>query len=276
MIGGGDQLTDGRLRVARAALHGAADHGRRHQVAQAVAAQHQRAIGFEGNALNLNEIRVSGRMLLGAHVAENLIPARVTHGLQLVQLARFLALADGRMVVGDFADGAAANLVEARIAHVAHHRGAVLQQDQREHAGHAFPLRIGTGGAQDFVVGHGDGFADALLGRAGLPLQARAHAPDGDLRGLFTGGLPADAVHHEKDAAVRVDVKRIFVVPAHQPRIARRRAPHIGLNHSMSFGIRETARPPGRSEPAPEQAPPGCGRASRRPRIPRWKAPSGR
>src|ERR1019366_6136339 len=118
------------------------------------------------------------------------IAARVAHGLKLGQLAALFTLADGRMVVGDLANRAAADLVEARIAHVSYYRRTVLQHGQREHARHAFPLWVGTRRAQDFVVGHGDGFADALLGRARLPLQARAHALHGDLRGLFAGGLP--------------------------------------------------------------------------------------
>ena len=83
---------------------------------------------------------------------------------------------------------------------------------------------LSCGGAQNLVVGDGDGFADALLGGAGLALQAGAHALDGDLRGLLAGGLPADAVDHQEDAALGVDVPRVLVVLAHPADVAGARA----------------------------------------------------
>ena len=64
------------------------------------------------------EIRVVGRVLFRTHVAENLVAARVVHGFGFAQFARVFTLAHRRMVVGDFADLAAADLVETRIAHV--------------------------------------------------------------------------------------------------------------------------------------------------------------
>ena len=79
---------------------------------------------------------------------------------------------------------------------------------------------LARAGAQDFVVGDGDGFAHALLRGAGLALQAGAHAVHRDFGGLLARGLPADAIHHQEDAAVGVDVQGVFVVLAHAARIA--------------------------------------------------------
>ena len=99
----------------------------------------------------------------------------------------------------------------------------VRTQAMPSHSGLACAAR------ENLVVGHGDGFADALLGGAGLAFQAGAHAVDGDLRGLLAGVLAADAVHHQEDAALGVDVQRVFVIAAHAAGIARARAPEFRL-----------------------------------------------
>ena len=175
-IGGGDQFVHRGLRIAGMALHGGADFRRGHLVAEAIAAQEQRAFGIERNAGDFDEIGVVGRVLLAAHVAKDLIAARVAHGVRLAQFATVFALADRGMIVRDLADFAAAHLVETRIAHVSHHGRAVFQHGEGEHARHAGEFGVGARLAQNFVVGHGDGLADALLDGAGLALEARAHA----------------------------------------------------------------------------------------------------
>src|ERR1035437_7818463 len=192
-IGRRDQLPRGGLRVAGMALHGGANFRRRNLVAQAIAAQQQRAFGIERKALHFDEIGIVRSMLLAAHIAEDLIAARVAHGVRLAQFAVVLAFAHRRMIVRDLPNFAAAHLVEPRIANVSHHRRPVFQYGQGEHARHAGELRVSARRAQNFVVGHGDGLAYALLDGAGQPLQARAHPLHGDFRRLLAGGLPADA-----------------------------------------------------------------------------------
>src|ERR1039458_7885087 len=108
-----------------------------------------------------------------------------------------------RMVVGDFPNPPAPDLVGPRIAHMPHHGRPVLEHRHRQDTGHALPFRIAARRRQDFVVRHGDGFADALLHGARLALQPRAHPPHGDLRRLLAGGLSADAVHHQENPALR-------------------------------------------------------------------------
>src|ERR1035437_5379117 len=271
-----DQFPHGAFRITGITLHRGANFRRGDLIAQAIAAQQQRAGGFERKALHFDEIRVAGSMLLAAHVAKNLVAARVAHGVRLAQLAIVFALAHRRMIVRDLADFAAPHLVEPRIAYVAHHRLAILHDDQREHARHPLEFRVGSRRPQNFVVGHGDRLADALFHGAGLPLQARAPPLHGHLRRLLAGSLPADAVYHQEDAALRVDMERVLVVAPHAARVARPRAPDVGLIHSMCFGTPGTPRPPGRCAPAPAPAPPNCGRAFRRLPAPCWSAPSRR
>src|ERR1017187_10218948 len=271
-----DQFPHGAFRITGITLHRGANFRRGDLIAQAIAAQQQRAGGFERKALHFDEIRVAGSMLLAAHIAKNLVAARVAHGVRLAQLAIVFALAHRRMIVRDLADFAAPPLVEPRIAHVAHPRRAILHEDQREHARHPLEFRVSSRRPQSFVVGHGDRLADALFHGAGLPLQARAHPLHGDLRPLPAGSLPADAVYHQEDAALRVDMERVLVVAPHASRVARPRAPDVGLIHSMCFGTPGTPRPRGRCAPAPAPAPPDCGRAFRRLPAPCWSAPSRR
>ena len=200
--------------------HGAENFGRRHLVAEPVAAQQQGGVGFENSASDLDEAGVVGSVRFRTHVAVDFIAARMRHGVALAQLARVLALADGRVVVRQLVDLAAANLVEPGVAHVPDGEVALLHQRQREHAGHSLPLRVGARDIEYFVVGDGDGFADALLGGAGLPLQA---APDARLRNrrrLLARRLPAHAVDHQEDAAVHVVVDAVLVILADQARVA--------------------------------------------------------
>ena len=177
-----------------------------HLVAEPVAAEQQGAIGIEGNAVHFDEIGVVGRVLLRPDIAKDFVAARMTHGFGFADFVVILALAHGGMVVSDLANLAAADLVKARIAHVADYGRAVFQNGDRQDAGHPLPFGIAARLPQDFVVGHGDGFADALLGGAGLAFEARADTAHGDLGGLFAGGLAADAVDHEENAALGVDV----------------------------------------------------------------------
>ena len=113
--------------IAGVALHHGQDFRRRDLVAEPVAAQQQRARRIEGNRLHFDEIGVVGRVLFAAHVAEDLVAARMAHGLAFFEFARILALAHRGVVVGDLADGAAANQVEARIAHMADGGGPVFE-----------------------------------------------------------------------------------------------------------------------------------------------------
>ena len=243
--------------MTRLLLHDGANFRRGHQVAEPVAAQHKRAIGIEWNPLQLDEILIVGLVIFRPHIAKYFIAPRMPHGVGLAQLAAVFTLADGRLVVRDLLNGSVPDLIQPRIPHMTHHGAAILQHRHGEHARHALPFRIAARRAQNLIVGHGDGLANALFGGPGLSFQARAHAVYRDRGGLFARGLSANAVHHQEDAALRVDVECVFVVAAHPARVAGPRVPDLGLNHSTCFGTPGIRHPPGRCAPATAPAPPG-------------------
>ena len=187
---------------------------------------------MEGDAAHLDEIRVVGRMLFRPHIAKHLVAARMPHRLGLAEFLVVLTLADGRMVMGDLLDFAAPDLIEPRIADMPHHRRAIIDQRQRQHARHPLPFGVGVRGCKDLVIRHRDGFADAVLGRPGLALQPGADPVHCDLGGLFPGGLPPNSIHYQEDTAFGVEMQRVFIVPAHLAGIARARASQLCFNHS--------------------------------------------
>ena len=70
----------------------------------------------------------AGLVRLGADVAIHLVAARVLHRVELGQLARVFALADGRVIARDLLDAAAPELVEPRVSDVADDRAAVANR----------------------------------------------------------------------------------------------------------------------------------------------------
>jgi len=63
------------------ALHRALDFARAHLVRQPVAAQQQRAVGLERDALQLDEIGVARSMFPRPDVAIHFVAPRMPHGL---------------------------------------------------------------------------------------------------------------------------------------------------------------------------------------------------
>ena len=129
------------------------------------------------------------------------------HRLELGELAGVLALADRRVVGRDLLDRPAAQLVEPRVADVADHRAVAVDHRDREHAGHAVPLGRERGLAVDLVVGEGDGVADAIRVGRRCRSQPRAHDVERRIGRPPAGGLSADAVDDDEDAALGIDVR---------------------------------------------------------------------
>ena len=247
-VGGFDQLRTAPLRVARVPLHGVADARPRapgRSDRRCTAAGRYRA-RRECAAISMKS-GSSGACSSEPTSRKTSLRRGMAHGLGFGQFAGVFALADRRVVVRDLADLRRARIWYRResptcpiTAEPFSSTATVSTQAMPSHSG------LARACAEDFVIGHGDGFADALLGGAGLALQAGAHALHRDLGGLLAGRLPANAVHHQEDAAVGVDVAGVFVVPAHAAGVARPRALQIRLNHSTRFGNprkRTPARP---------------------------------
>src|SRR5580658_857263 len=134
------------------------------------------------------------------------------HGFGFAEFAAVFAFAYRRVVVGKLFDFAATQKIEPGIAYVSHCHHAVLNERNSENTGHAIPLGAGAGEAVDFVVGEGDGFAEALFGRAHGAFETLADHFNGGLGGLLSGGVPAYAVDYGVDAALGVGVITIFVI----------------------------------------------------------------
>ncbi len=112
---------------------------------------------------------------------------------------------------------AGAHLVEARVADVAGGEGAILEQDERQHAGHAAQVGLRFRLLMDLIVGERDRLAHAFGRRADLELEALADRIERDLRRLFARGLAADAVDHREAAAIGIGVDAILVGRADAP-----------------------------------------------------------
>lgn len=144
----------------------------------------------------------------------------MAHGGSFGEFAAIFAFSDGGVVVGDFADFAGAGEVEAGIADVADGNDVVFDDGRAEDAGHPGPIGVGLGEAEDFVVGEGDGFAEALFGGAGLTGEAFTQDIDGGFGGVLPGGVATDTVDDGEDAVIGIGEVAVLVIgPA---------TPHVG------------------------------------------------
>jgi hypothetical protein len=195
--------------------------------AEPVAADEQRAVVFERDADQLDEFGIVGRVLFCAGVAVHLVAPRVAHGFGLGEVTAVLTLADGGMIVSDLLDPAAPDLVQPRISHVPDDGRPVFDHCHREDASHSVPLSICSSKTKDLIIGNGNGLADALAGAACLALETAPDHAQGNVRGFFTGGMPADSINHKKDAPIRVEVKSVLVIGPNQTRMGVARAPQL-------------------------------------------------
>src|SRR5688572_11524800 len=115
------------------------------------------------------------------------------------------------MITRHLFDASVADLVETGVADVSDRGHPVLDEGDREDAGHAFPLRAGGRQAMNLVVGDGNRFADALADRSGLALEPLAQHAQGDVGSLSAGGLPANAVDDDEQAARLVNVEAVLI-----------------------------------------------------------------
>ena len=160
-------------------------------------------------------------MKRAADVTKHLAAARMLHGVGLGNLLRIFTFTDRRVIVGELAQAVAGEFVQTAVADVADRQLILRQQRQRQHAGHARVCRRAFGLPQDFVVRQRDRFANALRRRADRPLEPLGDDVHGNRGGDFTGGMTADAIDDEKDAAVDVDIVSILVAGAQAAAIAR-------------------------------------------------------
>ena len=176
------------------------------------------------------------------------------HSVGFGKVVPILTLTDWRMIVRDLLDAVCADFVEPRVSDVADDSRSVFDHRNREDASHPVPLRICSGEAEDFVIGDRNSFPDALPGATGLTFQAASNHTERNIGGLFAGGVSTDAVDHKKNAAVRIEVKTIFIVGAHQARMAVARTPQLRpRDHQVLFSLSSEMTHPGQTGHQDEQ-----------------------
>ena len=238
-IRGIDQSLHHLIGLARKAVDDVVHRRRVDQVGEAVAAEKQRGIRLERNLAHVDEVRIVRLVGVRTDVAIHLVAPRVVHRLELGELVGIFALANRRVIAGDFVDAIVPQLVQPRVADVADNRARLVHDHDREDARHAIPLRPQPGSAMDLVVRDRDGFPHPIDHRPRLPFQPRPHHCQRDVGGLSAGRVAADAVDDHEQASRHVDVDAIFVDVPLQARVGvgrgseRARYPHRLIHSAL-------------------------------------------
>ena len=170
------------------------------EIGQPVAAEEQRGVRLERDLARVDEVRIVGLVRVGSDIAIHLVAPRVVHRLELGELAGVFALADRRVIARDLVDAIRGELVQARVADVAHHGARVVDNNDGEDARHPVPLRPQDGGTVDLVVRDRDCLAHAIDSGAGPAFESRPHRRERDVGGLSAGRLAADTVDDQEQS----------------------------------------------------------------------------
>ncbi len=91
VVGRANESAHHIVRPAAVRMHRPSNLVEGHEIGEAVAAEKQRGIGRKRDVGDMHEVAIRQMMDRRAHVAEHLVAARVTHGLELGKLACVLA-----------------------------------------------------------------------------------------------------------------------------------------------------------------------------------------
>ena len=151
-------------------------------------------------------------MNFGAHIAVDLVPARVPHGAQFVDLAPILAFSDGRMVMGELTNVPWLDKVQPGIADLSHCDLTGFDDGDREDAGHSPQFLVFLGEPENLVVGDCYCFPNAIGRRSSRAFQAGSEQFVCSVGGFFAGSLAANTVDNEENPKLRVGMEAIFIV----------------------------------------------------------------
>ena len=150
------------------------------------------------------------------------------------------------VIEGKLFELAAAQAIDAAVAHVGDERRARQQHEHAAGGAHALELGVGLAAFVNRGIGGLDGAAHGLGGSAVGELAIRVgNALAGHLAGQLAGGMCAHAVgHHEQvAAAIPIDVvagqvhgERVLVVGAPQADVAQRGVHQRGMRASREYG----------------------------------------
>jgi hypothetical protein len=88
----------------------------------------------------------------------------------------------------------------------------ILNDGDSQNTSHPLPLVTRLGQAKDFVIGHRDGFTNAVAQAPGLSFEPGSHPVQSYFRRLFASCLTTNAIDHQENAPLGIQVKTIFVV----------------------------------------------------------------
>ena len=134
-------------------------------------------------------------------------------------------------------------------------RLTVFNDGDSQNTSHPFPCVTRLSQAKNFVVGHCDRLTNAVAQAAGLSFEPGSHPVQGYFRCLFPGGLTSNAINHQKNAPLDIEVKSIFVICPQKARMSFACAPKCGRGaHGLSFTFKTCDEYSGTQSRRPKQS----------------------
>ena len=134
-----------------------------HLVGKPVGTEQERDRLRECEGMDLNKVRIVGRVRRTSKISVHLVSARVAHGGIFAELLVVFQFADGRVVSRDLFNASRSESIEPRVADVADGNLVALDQCECSHARHSGPLRIARCGLEDLRAGQRECFLYALV-----------------------------------------------------------------------------------------------------------------
>jgi hypothetical protein len=187
---------------------------RRNHVGQTIRTHEHSGVRLETGREQLDEIIVCRPVRPAADVAKDFVSPRVTHRLHFGQLAAIFAIANRRVVVRELGDAARRKLVEPAVADVADDERGIADHGERQHAGHALHVRLERRSFQDALVGEQNRVAHTIVGRRIVDAHPAPHGVGRETGRDVAGGMTADAVNHQHEPGLRIQLVAVFVLLA--------------------------------------------------------------
>ncbi len=163
------------------------------------------------------------------------------HRLRFSEFPPILPLPHRRVIVRYLRNLARPQQIQPRIPHMTHGHNIVLNQRDRQNAGHPVPVRARTRLPVDFVIRQRDRFPQPLFRTARLALQPLPQNLDRRFGRPLPRSMSPNAVDHRENSAVRIHVIPIFVVSAPPARVALNGRPQLCPDRHLSQRLSRSA-----------------------------------
>src|SRR5262245_35513535 len=98
----------------------------------------------------------------------------MSHCLSFREFFRVFTFIDRRMISGYFFDAVVAELIKACVSDVSDRSLPMIEEGDRQHAGHIVPLRTGVREPVNLIIGDGNRFSNTLGSRTRPALKPRS------------------------------------------------------------------------------------------------------